>query len=396
MKKYCLCWLFSIFCFGANAQALLSEHAQISLLTTTPCDNEVYTLYGHTSIRVRDSVAADRKIDLVFNYGQFDASKPYFVYRFAKGELDYELSCYDYRFFAGDRELLNSDVYEQVLNFTAQEKQAIWAALILNIQPENRTYRYNFFFDNCATRPAQLIEQIVNGQIIYNEYTVKATFRDIINYCTRDNSWLTFGCDLVLGLPTDRVVTFRESFFIPEYLKDAFSDAQIVNPDGTNRSLVASEYLLVEKIDDTPPKKSFLTPFVCSLLLLAVVLYMTRKEWRTKKYFRGLDCLLFFAAGITGCILFFLCFLSVHPSIWPNISVLWLHPFHLLGVVLFAVKKLNKAAYSYHFINFVALLLMLLAWIFIRQHLNIAFIPLIAIFLLRSGYFIMREKITLR
>jgi hypothetical protein len=128
------------------------------------------------------------------------------------------------------------------------------------------------------------------------------------------------------------------------------------------------------------------------VLLLAVVLGISRIEWKKKKYYRWIDGLLFFIAGIAGCILFFLCFLSEHPSIWPNISIGWLHPFHLVAVVLFIVKKLNKVAYFYHFTNFVALLLMLIAWIFIPQHLNMAFIPLIATLLLRSGYCLIRKK----
>ena len=390
--KNSLCWFFFVWCFAANAQSFLSEQAKISLLTTTPNDNAVFTLYGHTSIRVQDIDADNKKIDSVFNYGMFDPSIPYFMYRFAKGETDYWVDSYDFQLFIFERQWQNSSVYEQELNLTQQEKQALWQALIINVQPENRMYRYNYFFDNCATRPAILIEQIVSGQLIYEDITANQTFRDIINYCTRDHPWLTFGCDLVLGLPTDRKVTLHESFFIPEYLQKAYSTAQIVNSDGTRRPLVSAEYLLIDNISDEASGKLFFTPFVCNWLLFAIVLWITLIEWRRKTYFRIVDCLFFFIAGIAGCIVFFLFFLSEHPGIWPNISAVWLHPFHLVAVVLFAVKKRNKVAYSYHFINFVALLLMLIAWIFIPQHLNIAFIPLIAILMLRSGYCLIGHK----
>jgi hypothetical protein len=397
MRKKALLGGFILLCFAVNGQMMLSENAVISMLTTTPCDNEVYTLYGHTSIRVRDSIAPDKKMDIVFNYGMFDASQPFFVYHFAKGDLDYVLGYYNYDTFVTDRQLQNSSVYEQILNLTPQEMQGLWSALNVNARPENRTYRYNYFFDNCATRPANLIEQAVKGTVVYEEKSENKTFRDIINYCTRDNAWLTFGCDLVLGIQTDRVVTFRESFFIPEFLHDAFSSAHIVNPDGTKRPLVSAEYVLIEKIyDEDTSKTLIMTPLVCSLLLFTAVLFATWLEWRKKKYFRWLDCLLFFVAGIAGCIIFFLCFLSEQPCVYPNISIVWLHPLHWAGVVLFAVKKLDKAAYIYHFINFAALLLMLAAWIFIRQHLNIAFIPLIAILLLRSGFCLIRNKMNLK
>ena len=70
---------------------LLSKDAEISLLTVSPSEDEVYTVYGHTALRVRD---ASKKFDTVFNYGIFDFSKPNFIYRFAKGETDYRLAIY--------------------------------------------------------------------------------------------------------------------------------------------------------------------------------------------------------------------------------------------------------------------------------------------------------------
>ena len=395
MRKKTLLWFFIFWCFVANGQAFLSEHATISLLTATPCDYAVYTLYGHTAIRVRDSIAPNNQIDYVFNYGLFDPSQSNFEYHFAKGDLDYVLGFGDFDSFLQERKWLNSSVYEQIFNLTPQEMQAIWTALIFNVQPENRSYRYNYFFDNCATRPANLIEQVVNGQIVYVEMPEKETFRDIINHLTRNNTWLTFGCDLVLGVQTDRTVAFRETFFIPKYLQNAFSSAQIVNSEGIARPLVSAEYTLYEAVPEET-EKLFFTPMACSLLLFILVLFATWIEWRRKKYFRWLDCMLFFMAGIAGCIIFFLCFLSEQPYVWPNISIGWLHPLHLIGVVLFAVKKINKAANIYHFINFVAIFMMLALWIFIPQQLNMAFIPLIAILWLRSGYCLIRNKMNFR
>ena len=86
--------------FGQNVR--LSDAAEISLLTCSPSDEEAYTLYGHTAIRVRDPHPASdsmRPIDFVFNYGLFDFSKPHFIYRFARGETDYMLGGNDFEQF---------------------------------------------------------------------------------------------------------------------------------------------------------------------------------------------------------------------------------------------------------------------------------------------------------
>ena len=390
MKKYLLLLFLLLLLVPAKAQIKLSDEAQISILTAAPSDEAVFTLYGHTAVRVKDSL---HKIDLVFNYGIFDFSKPNFIYRFTKGETDYKLAAYNFQHYIIEYQMRGSEVTEQVLNFTPDEINKVWNALYINVQPENCVYRYNFFFDNCATRPVAIVEEQVDGKIKYNDPPEPQTFRDLINYCTRNNSWLTFGCDLALGSPTDRVATPHEMMFLPVYLKEEFDKATIVNPDGTERKLVKSTTRLAEELtDDDQGEKEWFTPMLCSMIIFLLVSLITYMEWKKKTYFRLVDCILFLLAGVAGTVLFFLCFISTHPCIWPNWSIVWLQPFDLIAVILFAVKKYGKAAYYYHFINFAALTLLLVGWYFIPQHLNIAFIPLVATLWLRSGFGVYRGR----
>lgn len=390
MKKYLLLLFLLLLLVPAKAQIKLSDEAQISILTAAPSDEAVFTLYGHTAVRVKDSL---HKIDLVFNYGIFDFSKSNFIYRFTKGETDYKLAAYNFQHYIIEYQMRGSEVTEQVLNFTPDEINKIWNALYINVQPENCVYRYNFFFDNCATRPVAIVEEQVDGKIKYNDPPKPQTFRDLINYCTRNNSWLTFGCDLALGSPTDRVATPHEMMFLPVYLKEEFDKATIVNPDGTERKLVKSTTRLAEELtDDDQGEKEWFTPMLCSMIIFLLVSLITYMEWKKKTYFRLVDCILFLLAGVAGTVLFFLCFISTHPCIWPNWSIVWLQPFDLVAVILFAVKKYGKAAYYYHFINFAALTLLLAGWYFIPQHLNIAFIPLVATLWLRSGFGVYRGR----
>lgn len=181
--------------------------------------------------------------------------------------------------------------------------------------------------------------------------------------------------------------------FLPPYLKEAFSKATITGPDGTIRPLVSETHVIGAGEADEPEKDiwDLFTPLVCAWLLFGIVLGLTWIEWRKKKYFLWVDCVLFSVAGAGGVILFFLSFISVHPCTWPNWSLVWLQPLDLIAVILFCVKKLKKAAYYYHFINFAALTLMLLGWYFIPQHLNSAFIPLVASIWVRSGWGVYRK-----
>jgi len=387
---FCISCICSVL---ANSQDLLSGMAQVSLLTCSPSDHAVYALYGHSALRVRDTTG----LDYVFNYGVFDQSRPNFIYHFTRGETDYMLAASRYDEFLIDYQMRGREVFEQTLNLSQSEKNALFRALVINARPENRVYRYSFFYDNCSTRPVEMVERIIEGHIEYAPYTPGRTYRDVINVCTRDVPWLTFGCDIVLGMPADKVMTLKESFFLPANVKEAFAGAQIVRSDNTSQPLVSATAVLVENIpDDEPVHGNPFSPLACCCLVLALAAGITLFEMRTRKYVLWFDILLFTIAGLAGCVVWFLCFASVHRGMWPNISVVWLHPFHLVGALLFTVKKLNKAAYCYHFINFAALLLMSAGWFFIPQHLNIAFIPLIASLLLRSGYGLRRIKRNIR
>lgn len=389
-NEWLLCFLLLCLPVSLTAQIKqLSNDATFSLLTIAPSDDEVYTVYGHTGLRVNDPFNG---IDKVFNYGIFDFSKPNFLYRFTKGETDYRLGAADFPYFMMEYNMRGSTVIEQILNLSPEEKLQLWEALLINNQPENQVYRYNFFFDNCATRPATMIEKYLNGNISIEKIDSTLTFRDMINECTKNHPWMTFGCDLALGAPTDRPITEREALFLPLYLLRAYEKAIIINPDNSKRDLVTSSRVIsnFSKNDDTL-EETWLTPNLCCWTFFLLILLITIVEAKRKTYYRIIDCILFFIYGIGGVVLYFLCFVSTHPCIWPNWSIIWLQPFHLLAVILFAVKKFGKAAYYYHFINFAALSLLLIGWYFIPQHLNTAFIPLILVIWLRSGYAIYRK-----
>ena len=334
-------------------------------------------------------------MDYVFNYGIFDFSKPNFIYRFAKGETDYRLGVANYNDYVIEYQLRGSTITEQRLNLTPTERQRLWEALVENYRPENRIYRYNFFFDNCATRPAALIEKTV-GQVDYHDPYPSQSFRTLINHCTRNHVWLTFGCDLALGSPTDRLATPHEMMFLPDYLREAFSKAEIIDQKGQRRPLVSETFVIEAADPDTPERDigDLLSPIRLGWLLFAMTNIIT--VWRRfqRRAFKGFDIGLFGLAGLAGCVLFFLAFFSVHPCTWPNYSLLWLHPFHLLGVILFCINKAQRAAYCYHFINFVALMLLFAGWAFLPQQFNSAFIPLAASLWLRSARGIFRRKWT--
>lgn len=371
--------LFSL-TITSHAHARLSDEATVSLLTGEPFEEEIYTVFGHSSIRVVD---AEQSIDILFNYGHFSFDRPNFIYHFVKGETDYKLMAYDTRYYIAEATMNGIGLTEQVLNFSPEEKQALWEALVWNARPENAEYRYNFFYDNCATRPADLIEKYVDGEVVYNFPEMHVSFRDLINHCMRNKPWMMFGTDLVLGTPTDKEITPRETFFLPTYLRDGLATAKFIDNEGVERPAVLQTNVLLEETNEADSSGGF-TPIYAAMTLFVFLILISLIEWKKKIYLRWFDVVLFTVLGLAGCIVYFISFVSVHPATWPNWSVLWLHPFHLIGVVFMVVKKLNKVAIWYHFVNFATLLLLVIALCFFADYKNGAVLGIAFAVYLRS------------
>lgn len=123
-------------------------------------------------------------------------------------------------------------VYEQVLNLTAEQRQAIWRALVINYRPENYKYLYNFVFDNCATRPYVLISKALGDSIVsdYTGYTGQ-TYRTFIRHYTGGLSWANAGINLLFGRKADKPMRSEDRLFLPEELMRYMQQAHL--SDGT-------------------------------------------------------------------------------------------------------------------------------------------------------------------
>ncbi len=148
MKKLFLLALLLI-SLSAKTQTLLSSKAEISLITCGPYQGELYSAFGHSAIRILDP---EFNIDYAFNYGVFDFDQPNFYLNFARGRNDYLLAVYNFSDFKGPYLRDNRYIHEQILQLTQDQKQKIFDFLIWNAQSENRTYRYDYFYNNCSSK----------------------------------------------------------------------------------------------------------------------------------------------------------------------------------------------------------------------------------------------------
>ena len=367
------------------------DSIRLSLLTCAPGE-EIYSLFGHTAIRYEHPA---RGIDVVFNYGMFSFNTPNFIFRFALGQTDYELGVYDYERFASEYSYYGRSVWQQNLNLTPEEKQKLVALLEANYQPQNRVYRYNFFYDNCATRPRDIIEDSVDGKVIYPTDPAHGnqprSFRDIVHQYTQGHPWAQFGIDLCVGSEADRPINERQMMFAPFYLMNFFSAAKIVE-NIRNRSLTTGTEKIVdcEKWKETQEEEAEKEPYLPTPLQMALTLFMltagaTIYGLKKKKGLWGIDLVLFGAAGIAGCILAFLALFSEHPAVSSNYLLLVFHPGQLfcLPFIVHAVRKKKRS--WYHLFNFVVLTFFILLFPLIPQRFDLAVVPLALCLLIRSA-----------
>ncbi len=298
------------------------DSVEISLLTCQPHD-EVYSLYGHTAIRYHDLRPGG--IDLAFNYGVFNFHEPYFIARFVFGITNYELGAYPFSAFQQEYRRFGSQVTEQVLNLSADEKLKLQEALRSNLMPENRVYRYNFFYNNCTTKARDVIESSINGKVKYAARPgYDKTYRDIIHDMTSQHPWSRFGNDLLLGVQADQTIQLRQQEFLPDNLMYDFTHAVIDNK-GKTRKLVKEERIVVEPGVQVVQERFPLSPSTCGWLLAAVGFLIFLAEHYLKKTFLVWDVLLMLVTGIIGIVLFLMLF-SQHPTVSLNLQILLFNP----------------------------------------------------------------------
>ena len=383
MKRNILFFVCLLFLFlPTQGQSIkLSKSAEVSILTCGTSDL-IHAIYGHTAIRVNDPV---QNWDVVFNYGVFSFSAPYFAYRFAKGQTDYLLAAEYYSDFYDDYIHNGRSIDEQVLNFTQPEKQQLLDFLINNAKPENREYRYNFFFDNCATRVRDVIENQVDGSVVFpDEDGEERTFRQHVADYQKVLPWTNFGIELALGSPADEVASAYQEMFLPEYLMKHFATAEIRTENGT-RPLVkkTNEIFFVEKTDKGI---SLLSPFVILTLLLLVVVYVTYHQYRRKIINYSLDYFLLFFTGIVGVIALWFVLYSEHPAMHPNYNMWWAVPTNMPFMFLWMVKKW-RAHLKWYWVALSAWLIIFLLFNWLApQSFHIGFYAIILMTLLRSLY----------
>ncbi|MCX6327217.1 MAG: DUF4105 domain-containing protein [Bacteroidia bacterium] len=350
----------------------------VYLITCGP-GTETYSIYGHSAIRI---VIPEKNSDILYNWGVFDFSTPNFAWKFAKGRLDYMLGVEPLQRFLQGYFFEQRYVYSQKINLNADETQHLIALINDNLKPENVSYRYDFFYDDCSTRIRDLFEKSIGEKLLYPpaESGEIPTFREMVGKYQNPFPWLKFGIDLIMGSPGEKKASFRDRMFLPIDMQNGLSET-FINRAGKMIPLLQNPEVILDFDPLVVRQKFFISPvFVFNLLLIIIIIISALLK--TKKVNNLVDIIVFSVFSILVLLMIFFNFFTDHQQMKWNLNIIWINPFILLCLITLI---LNKTGSIWFRIVFFISLAFFVFHLFLPQEFNNAIIPLVLILLTRSS-----------
>jgi hypothetical protein len=368
--------LLTFFCNGLKSQSV--QDTSVYLITCSP-GTETYSIYGHSAIRV---VIPAQNSDRVYNWGVFDFNTHNFVWKFAKGRLDYILDTSDFQLFLQEYYYEKRSVYYQKINLEPSEKKKLLDLIQTNLLPQNRSYRYDFFYDDCSTRIRDLIEKVVGKKLIYppDETNKIPTFRTLVGEYQKPYPWLKMGVDLIMGTPGEARANFRDRMFLPIDLQRNLTQA-VINRDRKMVPLLSSSATVVE-FEPTRVKSAFYATPIFIFTLLFIIIMIISAVIKKGRLIQIMDIVIFTIFSLLSILMVFFNFFSDHMQMKLNINLIWFNPIILVCLFFIIFKKSGQLWFR---IVFFLSAIFLLFIIMFPGALNSSFVPIMLILVLRSS-----------
>lgn len=377
-------------CLQLTAQQQLSQKAIVSVVTCGP-GNDLYSSFGHSAFRIYDPLL---KIDKIYNYGTFNFNAPNFYLNFAKGKLTYQLSTSRFNYFLRNYRYENRWVKTQELNLSSKEVQSVFEFLENNAAPENKSYQYDFFYDNCSTKIEDVIKTVLKDKVTFpnDHITTNKSHRDLIADYTGDFKWGKFGIDLALGSVIDDEATKDDYKFLPDYIFQAFDNATITSENTTVPLVKYERTILNAKTPHIAALSLIPTPFVCFLIIALLTVFITYRNYKLHKRTRWVDFMLYFITGFIGIVVLLLWFATSHTATYTNFNFLWAFAPNLVVAFYMFKSKLPQWIVIYNKFLLLLLVVMIVLWILKIQVFNSALIPVVLLLMIRYSFLIGTKK----
>lgn len=318
----------------------------VSLVTFSPGDT-LTEWWGHTALVVEDRRANHARL---YNFGMFSFSEG-FVHRFVQGRLEFWVADDSVGGTYNLYRLLNRDVRIQELDLSPDQALAIAKALGTHALPENRTYLYHHYNDNCSTRPRDILDAAIGGQLkAATNVPARMSLRDHTLRYSMVNPPMALVLDYLQNDELDGPITQQQEAYLPDELERQVQALTVTRADGTKGPLVKRQWTWFKANRAPPPE----TPpnwipwlFLLGLLVAALghaLGWAARDGKRLPRVLLGLvHALLGLVLGVFGVFLFLVGLFTNHTVAHRNENLFLVNPVTLallpLGVMLVAGSK---------------------------------------------------------
>jgi hypothetical protein len=314
-------------CAAPLAFSAPADSARLSLITILP-GKDLYSAFGHTAIRV-----ADERGDRMYNFGlsahPFDLK---FALNMLRGNMEFMVAAIDTDdCVAFYRDVERRGIVEQELNLDAARGRTLIEALDKASRGRDRYYNYRYFADNCVTRPAAMLRELVGDARPPFADESSKTLRSSVAGALARRSWLRFVTDVLIGPAGDRPMP-DGPIFLPEDLM-RLAERTSVPSAGLSVPLAGPAEILFKAEPYGDPPMTIPPIAVLALVLAAAVLFTALPALRGSSA-RAFDAVLFVAVLVPAIAILMFWLPARYEEAGWNLNLLWSGVLPLLALSL--------------------------------------------------------------
>jgi hypothetical protein len=311
------------------------DNSSISLLTKDP-GKDIYSWFGHTSILIETPQSS-----IIYDYGVFSFDSDNFYTNFLQGKMYYLLyvSYLDQSLTISKSQERSVDIIKLEIN--NEQKASIINFLNYNSQDSNRTYLYDFYKDNCATRIRDIFNWITEDDFKTWAQNKKSTgtFRELANRSLSKNPLIFWCLNSLQGQAADEVGSVWDDMYLPTHLQMAVRNYEKLG--NTELSLYKSE-IAPPPVENENNNHILLYSIFSLIISLVALAFKRAKQIRNSKIYGIFNIIILSFLLIITSAIFFLSFFSSINAAWYNENLVFLNPLTIIMMMILAIRILSK------------------------------------------------------
>ena len=300
------------------------------ILLTFGVGPRIFERFGHAALCLNYEGTAE---PICFNYGVTDfAEGAPMIWHFLRGEQAFWVDPESWSDMIGFYQWEDRDIWEQVLPLSPAQARAIENEITTSLLPEQRTYHYDHFFNNCTTRLRDMIDRATGGALKAGaEVPYPLTFREMGYRGLAPIPQLVSVADFVIGRQADDTPTLWQAMFHPDVLRQRVATALHVEP----------RLIYKRQGPAFPTESNGWRPWMLAIVLIVAVPLLVA-TWR-RRFERVAAAWAALYLALWGIAIWGLAIISSIPGVRWNENVLVLVPFDAVLPFLSEAKRRRYA-----------------------------------------------------